>query len=97
MPDHQELLRPSQDRRPALLSIRTEGSISSRRERIELGIELTPSGSAGAVVRACCGASPKQSKLLTLYLANANLLWLLNIVTVVAIGILFVTFGRYRE
>jgi hypothetical protein len=26
-------------------------SISSRRERIELGIELTPSGSAGAVVR----------------------------------------------
>jgi hypothetical protein len=52
MPDHQELLRPSQDRRPALLSIRTEWEcISSRRKRIELGIELTPSGSAGAVVR----------------------------------------------
>jgi hypothetical protein len=26
-------------------------SVSSRKERIELGIELTPSGSAGAVVR----------------------------------------------
>jgi hypothetical protein len=41
---------PGPPTRAALDQNRRE-SISSRRERIELGIELTPSGSAGAVVR----------------------------------------------
>jgi hypothetical protein len=37
---------------------------------------------------------PSQSKLLTLYLANANLYGLLNIVTIVAFGFLIAIFGR---
>jgi hypothetical protein len=37
---------------------------------------------------------PNQSKLLTLYLANANFLGIVNIVTIFAFGFLIVTFGR---
>jgi hypothetical protein len=52
MPDHQEPLRPPQDRCPrAALDQNRAMSVSCRKERIELGIELTPSGSADAVVR----------------------------------------------
>jgi hypothetical protein len=45
------LLGPVSDAEPRCSRSEQKGSISSRRERIELGIELTPSGSAGAVVR----------------------------------------------
>ncbi len=37
---------------------------------------------------------PTRSELLTLYLANTNLSGILNIVTIVAFGLVFVAFGR---
>jgi hypothetical protein len=48
----------------------------------------------GMISRAVDIYEPNQSKLLTLYLANANFLGIVNIVTIVAFGFLFVTFGR---
>ena len=48
----------------------------------------------GMIARASDMYEPDQSKLLTLYLANANLYGLLNIVTIVTFGVVFVTFGR---
>jgi hypothetical protein len=46
------------------------------------------------IARAIDMYEPNQSKLLALYLANANLYGLLNIVMIVALGVLFATFGR---
>jgi hypothetical protein len=46
------------------------------------------------IARAIDVYEPNQSKLLTLYLANANFSGLLNIVMIVAFGFLFATFGR---
>jgi hypothetical protein len=48
----------------------------------------------GMISRAVDMYEPSQSKLLTLYLANANFLGIVNIVTIFAFGFLFVTFGR---
>jgi hypothetical protein len=48
----------------------------------------------GMIARAIDMYEPNQSKLHTLYFANANLYGLLNIVTIVAFGVLLVTFGR---
>ena len=49
---------------------------------------------AAMIARAIDMYEPNQSKLLALYLANTNLYGLLNIVMIVALGVLFVTFGR---
>jgi len=49
---------------------------------------------ATMIARAIDIYQPNQSKLLTLYLANADFSGLLNIVTIVAFGFLFATFGR---
>jgi hypothetical protein len=48
----------------------------------------------GMISRAIDMYEPNQSKLLTFYLANANFYGIVNIVTIVAFGFLFVTFGR---
>jgi hypothetical protein len=49
----------------------------------------------GAMIsRAIDMYEPPRSELLTLYLANANLSGILNIVTIIAFGFVFVTFGR---
>ena len=48
----------------------------------------------GMISRAIDMYEPNQSKLLTLYLANANSYGIVSIVTIVACGLLFVTFGH---
>jgi hypothetical protein len=49
----------------------------------------------GAMIsRAIDTYQPTRSGLLTLYLANTNVSGILNILTIVAFGFVFVTFGR---
>jgi hypothetical protein len=67
----------------------------TRRRVVRLASLVGMVGILGTMIaRAIDIYEPNQSKLLTLYLANANLQGLLNVVTVVAFGFLFMTFGR---
>jgi hypothetical protein len=58
------------------------------------GIVAVVATLGGMISRAVDIYEPNQSKLLTFYLANANFYGIVNIVTIVAFGFLFVTFGR---
>jgi hypothetical protein len=80
----------------AIQAITIAAPISPTRRRIvRIASVVAMAGSLGVMIaRAIDMYEPNQSKLLTLYLANANLHGLLNIATVVAFGFLFVTFGR---
>jgi hypothetical protein len=71
-------------------------SISPTRRRIvrNAGVVAIAATFGGMIAGAIDMYEPNQSKLLTLYLANANLYGLLNIVTIFAFGVLLVTFGR---
>ena len=67
----------------------------TRRRIVRIASAVAVAGSLGAMIaRAIDMYEPNQSKFLILYLANANLHGLLNIVTIVAFGFLFVIFGR---
>jgi hypothetical protein len=67
----------------------------TRRRIVKIASVVAMAGTLGVMIaRAIDMYEPNQSKLLTLYLANANLYGLLNIVTIVAVGFLFVTVGR---
>ena len=67
----------------------------TRRRIVRVAGAVAMAAALGAMIsRAFDAYEPNQSKLLTLYLANANLSGILNIATVVAFGFLFVTFGR---
>jgi hypothetical protein len=68
---------------------------ATRRRIVQICGAIAVVSTIGAMIsRAIDMYEPNQSKLLTLYLANANLFGLVNIVTIVAFGFLFVTFGR---
>ncbi len=87
----------SLEERQAIQAIaRTAAPISPLRRKIVRGAgAFTIAGTLGAMIaRAVDMYDASQSKLLTLYLADANLSGLLNIVTIVAMGFLFVSFGR---
>ena len=70
--------------------------ISPARQRIvRIASVVAMVATLGAMIsRAIDMYEPSQSKLLALYLANANLYGLLNIVTIVAFGFLIAIFGR---
>jgi hypothetical protein len=81
--------------RQAMQAIAKPISISPARRRIvRIASVVVIAGTFGGMIaRAIDVYEPNQSKLLTLYLANANLYGLLNIAMIVAFGVLFVTFG----
>jgi hypothetical protein len=67
----------------------------TRRRIVRIASLLVMVATPGIMIaRAIDIYQPNQSKLLTLYLANANLSGLLNIATIVAFGFLFATFRR---
>ena len=67
----------------------------ARRRIVRICSVVAMAAALGAMIsRAIDRYEPNQSKLLTLYLANANVSGILNIVLIVAFGFLFVTFGR---
>jgi hypothetical protein len=67
----------------------------ARRRIVRIAGVVTIAATLGAMIaRAIDMYEPKQSKLLALWLANANLYGLLNIATIVAFGFVIVTFGR---
>jgi hypothetical protein len=70
--------------------------ISPKRRRIvRIASAVAVVGTLGVMIaRAIDIYEPNQSILLALYLANANLHGLLNVVGIVAFGFLLVTFGR---
>jgi hypothetical protein len=86
----------SLEEREALRAVAKATAISPTRRRIvRFGGLLAIAGTlAGMISRAIDMYDASHSKLLTLYLANADLYGLLNIVTIVAMGFLLATFGR---
>jgi hypothetical protein len=80
----------------ALAKAEPAATISPMRRRIVriASIVAMAATVAGMIARAIDAYEPNQPKFLALYLANANLYGLLNIVTIVAFGFLLVTFGR---
>jgi hypothetical protein len=82
--------------RQAMQTVVKPISISPTRRRIVriASVVVIAAIFGGMIARAIDVYEPNQSKLLTLYLANANLYGLLNIVTIVAFGAVLVTFGR---
>jgi hypothetical protein len=82
--------------RQAMQAVAKPISISPTRRRIVriASVVVIAATFAGMIARAINMYEPNQSKLHTLYFANANLYGLLNIVTIVAFGVLLVTFGR---
>ena len=82
--------------RQAMQAVAKPISISPTRRRIVriASVVVIAATFGGMIARAIDMYEPYQSKLHTLYFANANLYGLLNIVTIVAFGVLLVTFGR---
>jgi hypothetical protein len=82
--------------RQAMQAVAKPISISPTRRRIVriASVVVIAAVLGGMIARAIDTYEPSQSKLLALYLANANLDGLLNIVTIVAFAVLLVTFGR---
>jgi hypothetical protein len=82
--------------RQAMQAVAKPISISPTRRRIVriASVVVIAAIFGGMIARAIDMYEPNQSKLHTLYFANANLYGLLNIVTIVAFGVLLVTFGR---
>jgi hypothetical protein len=82
--------------RQAMQAVAKPISISPTRRRIVriASVVVIAATFGGMIARAIDMYEPNQSKLHTLYFANANLYGLLNIVTIVAFGVLLVTFGR---
>jgi hypothetical protein len=79
--------------RQAMLAIAKPIS-PTRRRIVRLASVGAIACALGAMIaRAIDMYEPNQSKLLALYLANANFYGLLNIVMIVALGVLFATFG----
>ena len=67
----------------------------NRRRIVRIGSVVTIAATVGVMIsQAIDMYEPNQSKLLALWLANANQHGLLNMVTIVASGFLIVTFGR---
>jgi hypothetical protein len=80
-------------------AIRTQASAApispARRRVVRIASVVAMVATLGAMIsRAIDVYEPSQPKLLALYLANANLYGLLNIVTIVAFGFLIAIFGR---
>ncbi len=66
-----------------------------RRRIVRVAAVVAMTAALGAMIsRAIDMYEPTRSELLTLYLANTNLSGILNIVTIVAFGLVFVAFGR---
>ncbi len=93
-------LSPTNDRITSLEERQAVQAISApisptQRRIVRIAGVVTIAATLGAmIVRAIDTYEPNQSKLLALWLANANLLGLLNIATIVAFGFSVVTFGR---
>jgi len=67
----------------------------ARRRILRIATVVALAATLGAMIaRAIDVYEPNQSKLLTLYQANANLPGLLNVASIVAFGFLIVIFGR---
>lgn len=80
-------------------AIRTKASATpispARRRIVRIASVVAMVATFGAMIsRAIDVYEPSQPKLLALYLANANLYGLLNVVTIVAFGFLIAIFGR---
>jgi hypothetical protein len=85
----------SLEERQAIQAIPPAPISPTRRRIVRIGGVVAVAGTLGGMIsRAVDMYEPNQSKLLTLYLANANFYGIANIVTIVAFGFLFVTFGR---
>ena len=81
--------------RQAIQAIPAAPISPTRRKIVRVAAVVAMAAALGAMIsRAIDMYEPARSKLLTLYLANANLSGILNIVTIVAFGFVFVTFGR---
>jgi hypothetical protein len=84
------------EERQQAIKARAAVTISPRRRRVvriasAVAIAAAP---AQMIARAIDMYEPNQSKLLTLYLANANPYGVINIATIVALGYVLATFGR---
>lgn len=89
----------SLEERQAIQAIAKAGPTATlppaRRRIVSISGLLAIAGTLGGMIsRAIDMQAANQSKLLTFYLANANFYGLLNIVTIVAMGFLFVNFAR---
>jgi hypothetical protein len=93
-------LSPTNDRitnleeRQAIQAISAPISPAQRRIVRIAGVVTMAATLGTMIARAIDTYEPNQSKLLALWLANANLYGLLNIATIVAFGFSIVTFGR---
>jgi len=85
----------SLEERQAIQAIPPASISPARRRTVRVAAVVAMAAALGAMIsRAIDMYEPPRSELLTLYLANANLSGILNIVTIIAFGFVFVTFGR---
>jgi hypothetical protein len=85
----------SLEERQAIQTVPPAPISPTRQTIVRVAAVVAMAAALGAMVsRAIDMYEPTQSELLTLYLANTNLSGILNIVTIVAFGFVFVTFGR---
>jgi hypothetical protein len=96
LPPTSERITSLEEREAIRAVAKSAATISPLRRRIVRIASLVAVAATllGMIDRAMDIYQPNQSKLLTLYLANATLLGLLNIVTIVAFGFLFIVIGR---
>jgi hypothetical protein len=85
----------SLEERQAIQAVPPAPISPTRRRIVRVAAVVAMAAALGAMIsRAIDVYEPTRSELLTLYLANTNLSGILNIVTIVAFGFVFVTFGR---
>jgi hypothetical protein len=85
----------SLEERQAIQAVPPAPISPTRRRIVRVGAVIAMAAALGAMIsRAIDTYQPTRSGLLTLYLANTNVSGILNILTIVAFGFVFVTFGR---